>query len=134
MRTENALRAVETLLLVAAGGALGANLRYVVALALPGLSGTFAANVTGCLVLGFVLYEREYTDVLAERTRVVFGTGFLSSYTTYSTFALETVEAAGTLPVWALVNVVGNYAVGFLAVLLGRALALRFRDATEVGS
>jgi len=89
---------------------------------LPGLQGTFVANITGCFLLGFLLYEFRYTNLLADRTRVVFGTGLLSSYTTYSTFAVETVQ---TFPVWGIINVVGNYAVGFTAVLLGRAVALQ---------
>ncbi len=122
MSDDHPLRTIETILLVAAGGAIGANLRYAVGLALPGLQGTFVANITGCFLLGFLLYEFRYTNILADRTRVVFGTGLLSSYTTYSTFAVETVQ---TFPVWGIINIVGNYAVGFAAVLLGRAVALQ---------
>lgn len=125
MSDEHPLQVIETVLLVAAGGAMGANLRYAVGLVLPGLQGTFVANVTGCFLLGFLLYEYRYTDILADRTRVVFGTGLLSSYTTYSTFAVETVQA---FPVWGVVNVVANYAVGFAAVLVGRAVALQLTD------
>lgn len=119
---------VETVLLVAIGGAVGANARYAVGTVMPGVSGTFVANVTGCFLLGFLLYEAVYTDVLAEQTRLVFGTGFLSSYTTYSTFALETFQAP--LSVGAL-NVVGSYAVGFAAVLVGRQVALVVADSID---
>lgn len=129
MNVERTLETAETLLLVAAGGALGANLRYLVGLPFPGLGGTFLANVTGCFLLGFVLYEARHTDILAEESRTVFGTGLLSSYTTYSTFALETVQAPF---VWGVGNVVASYCVGFAAVLAGRAVALRLRDAVEV--
>jgi len=122
MSDTHPIQTVETVLLVAAGGAIGANLRYTIGLVLPGLQGTFVANITGCFLLGFLLYEFRYTNLLADRTRVVFGTGLLSSYTTYSTFAVETVQ---TFPVWGIINVVGNYAVGFIAVLLGRAVALQ---------
>jgi CrcB protein len=125
MSDDHPLQTIETVLLVAAGGALGANLRYVVGLVLPGLHGTFVANITGCFFLGFLLYEFRYTNILADRTRVVFGTGLLSSYTTYSTFAVETVQA---FPVWAIVNVVGSYAVGFAAVLVGRAVAMQLTE------
>jgi CrcB protein len=45
--------------------------------------------VTGCFLLAVLLYEALYTELLAEKMRVVFGTGFLSSYPTYSTFAVE---------------------------------------------
>jgi CrcB protein len=57
--------------------------------------------------------------LLAAETRLVFATGFLSSYTTYSTFALQTVQ---TSPLLGLGNVVANYAVGFVAAYAGSRL------------
>jgi CrcB protein len=122
MSREHPLVTLETVVLIAMGGALGANIRYFLALVVPGLGGTFVANVTGCFLLGFILYEARYTGLLSSRSRLVFGTGFLSSLTTYSTFALETAQASLALGV---ANVVGNYAVGFAAVLIGRATAGR---------
>ncbi|WP_435062341.1 fluoride efflux transporter FluC [Halobaculum sp. EA56] len=116
------LVALETVVLVAMGGALGANARYGVGLLVPGLGGTLAANVTGCYLLGVLVYEGRYTGVLADRSRVLIGTGFLSSYTTYSTFALETVRSA---PAVAVGYVAVSYALGFAAVLAGRATARR---------
>lgn len=117
MQRHDLLRTLEIGLLIAIGGAAGANLRYAIGIVLPGLRGTFIANITGSFLLGFLLYEAIYTDLLAEKTRVVFGTGFLSSYTTYSTFALETTQ----VPLWlGFLNVLGSYALGFGAVLLGR--------------
>jgi CrcB protein len=121
MQRRDAVRALETGLLIAVGGAAGANLRYAIGTVWPGLQGTLVANVTGSFLLGVLLYEALYTDVLAEKTRVVFGTGFLSSYTTYSTFAVETT----TVPLWlGALNVAGSYALGIAAVLVGRRLVL----------
>lgn len=114
------LRMLELVFLVAIGGFAGANLRHAFSLALPGLSGTFAANVLGCLALGFLVYEAELLGLLAEETSVVAGTGFLSSFTTYSTFALEAVQST---PVVGLIYVGASYAAGFVAVLAGRRLA-----------
>jgi CrcB protein len=122
MSREHPLVTLETVVLIAMGGALGANVRYFLALVVPGLGGTFVANATGCFLLGFILYEARYTGLLSSRSRLIFGTGFLSSLTTYSTFALETAQASLALGV---ANVVGNYAVGFAAVLIGRATAGR---------
>ncbi|ADJ14936.1 fluoride efflux transporter FluC [Halalkalicoccus jeotgali] len=110
-----------TLALVATGGFLGAMARYGVALLGPGLAGTFLANVTGCLALGYVFYTAAATERISPETRLFVATGFLSSYTTYSTFALQTTEAS---PAWGVLNVLGNYACGFVAVVLGRRLAL----------
>lgn len=115
------VRRVETLLLIAVGGFAGAIARHAVALALPTAFpwGTLAANVVGAFLLGVLLYERRLVGVVSEETRLVAGTGFLSSFTTYSTFALETVSLTSRL---AVVYVATTYALGFLAVLFGRAV------------
>jgi CrcB protein len=113
------LRRVETLALVAIGGFAGSNLRYFVALLVPGLAGTLAVNAAGSFALGFVLSEARRSDVIAPETRSVLATGFLSSLTTYSTFALQSVQST---PLWLLANVIANYALGFAGVLAGRAL------------
>jgi CrcB protein len=77
------------------------------------------SDTIGSVVLGFVLYEAMYTDILATRTRLIGATGFLSSFTTYSTFALQTTLTA--TPLWAMVNIIATYVLGFSGVLLGRA-------------
>ncbi|MFC7235097.1 fluoride efflux transporter FluC [Halosegnis marinus] len=115
-----------TLALVAGGGAAGAVCRHAVALAADATLpagfpfGTLAANVLGAFLLGVLLYERRLRDAVPARVRLVAGTGFLSSFTTYSTFAAET---AALPPALAAGNVAATYALGFLAVVGGRAVA-----------
>lgn len=106
---------------IAAGGFLGALARYGVGIAAPGLVGTFVVNVTGSAALGAVFYFASRTGRVPNRLRLFVATGFLSSYTTYSTFAVETM---GVPPIVGLANVLGSYACGFAAVLLGRRLVL----------
>ncbi|WP_458207197.1 fluoride efflux transporter CrcB [Haladaptatus sp. NG-SE-30] len=115
----HALKQFEPILLIAVGGFAGAALRHVTSAALPGSFpwGTLAVNVAGSFALGVLLYEAHLADLLAPETRLVVGTGFLSSFTTYSTFAVQTASLS---PTFAAVNVVANYALGILAVLLGR--------------
>ncbi|MFC6787467.1 fluoride efflux transporter FluC [Halobaculum halobium] len=108
--------------LVAAGGAVGASARHAVGGALPGLWGTLAANVSGSLLLGVLLYEALRTDRLGDRTRTLLATGVLSSYTTYSTFTVETIQAA---PLVGVAYLLGSYGLGFAAALAGRDLAAR---------
>ena len=48
---DHRLRRVETLVLVAIGGVVRANARYVLGFVSSGPSGTFVANATGSLVL-----------------------------------------------------------------------------------
>lgn len=113
------LARIEAVVLVAIGGFAGASLRYAVELAVPStLLATATVNVAGCVAIGLVLYEAEYTDRLAESTRTVLVTGFLASFTTYSTFVLDAVETA---PEIAVGYVAGSYTLGFLGVVLGRA-------------
>jgi CrcB protein len=127
---ERPLVRLETAALVAVGGFAGATLRYLTGQAVAGLAGTLLVNVVGSFLLGFLVYEAELAGVLSKRGRVVLATGFLSSFTTYSTFALEIATAA---PAVAVGYAAGSYALGFMAVLAGRALAGRVRPA-EAGT
>ncbi|MFB6223638.1 MAG: CrcB family protein [Haloarcula sp.] len=116
MSDTHPLATVETVILVGIGGFAGSNLRYFVGLFLPGLQGTLLANALGSFALGFLLYEALQIGVLASETKLAASTGFISSFTTYSTFAVETVVT----PEWAIANIVGSYALGFAGVLAGR--------------
>lgn len=110
------------LVLVGGGGFAGAVLRYALAVGLPSSFpvGTLVANVFGTFLLGVLLYEAQRADLFGRQTRLVLGTGFCSSLTTYSTFAVETSQLA---PGLAAANVGLNYTLGFAAVALGRLAA-----------
>ena len=117
-----------TLVLVAGGGFAGANARWGVAVVLARLLGTgpaaalvptLAANVTGAFALGAVL-SLAAAGRVGPTTEVAIATGFLSSYTTYSTFAVESVLAGS--PALVAGNVFANYALGFAGALVGRRL------------
>lgn len=101
-------------LLVAVGGVLGATLRYAVGTVIGGVPGTLLVNVAGSLLLGALV-----TFVPKRRTQLFVGTGLLSSFTTYSTFAVET---AGLSPGYGALNVGATYALGFAAALVGLAV------------
>lgn len=85
--------------------------------------GTFAINVTGSLVLGFLTGLALY-HAFPSTPKVVLGTGFCGAYTTFSTFTYETVRLAeeGQLR-GALRNFVASLVVPALAAALGLALA-----------
>jgi CrcB protein len=122
---------LEVLALVGIGGFAGSNLRYFVARLEPGLAGTLVVNVLGSLALGFLMYEAIHADVLSGRTQTLLGSGFLSSFTTYSTFVVETVQSA---PLVAVGYVAASYGLGFAGVLVGRALAVRLDAASRPGA
>ncbi|UPM42264.1 fluoride efflux transporter FluC [Halocatena salina] len=120
---EHPLVRLETAALIGIGGFAGSNLRYFLDGVAPGpqAMGTLLVNAAGSIALGFILYEAMYSGLLGERTRLVAATGFLSSFTTYSTFAVQTALLES--PLWMVLNVFANYALGFAGVLVGRQLA-----------
>jgi CrcB protein len=116
MSETHTLVKVETFVLIGIGGFAGSNLRYFISLLLPGLDGTLLVNTLGSFALGFLLYEAMHLGILSGETKLVATTGFISSFTTYSTFAVQTVQT----PEWAFLNITGTYACGFAGVLISR--------------
>ena len=114
-RTDGSLAAV----LVTVGGAVGASLRYGLAVVVPGLGATLAANVVGSAALGALVAAG---DRPSPRVRLALGTGLLSSFTTYSTFAVEAVTAT---PGVAVVYVVASVGLGLAAAAPAGTLARR---------
>jgi len=112
---------------VAGMGALGALARWglgkLVNQAIPGALpfGTLAANALGCLLLGVVTGLS--TALLPAHLRVPVATGFLGSFTTFSTFSVESVKLAeqGNLGL-AAANVFGSLFVGLLFAAIGLSL------------
>ena len=87
-------------LLVAIAGAAGAAARYVVDAAAAGTwsrrfpLGTLLVNVVGSAAAG-VLVGLVARHGVGDTARAVVGTGFLGAFTTFSTFAVDTVRLAG---------------------------------------
>ena len=112
-------------LLVAVGGAVGSVLRYAAAV----LFGarpltTFAVNILGSFLIG-LLASISYEP----RTRLLFGTGVLGGFTTFSAWQLEAVTAWHTegAPLQTGVILFGSLGAGFTACWLGYALGQRLR-------
>ncbi|XVH32165.1 fluoride efflux transporter FluC [Haloferacaceae archaeon DSL9] len=113
------LEELEPILLIAIGGFAGVNLRHFADLFVSqSLFATFLVNVAGSFALAVLVYDSLSEPIVAARSRLVFGTGFLSSFTTYSTFVLGATQASLT---GAAIYVGASYLCGFLAVVLGRA-------------
>lgn len=123
MSRTHPLARLETLALVGIGGFAGSNLRYFATGLLPEVEATLLVNALGSAVLGFLVYEARVVGVVDRASRLAFTTGFLSSLTTYSAFALQTATAGD--PARSLAIVAGSYALGFAGVLAGRELARR---------
>lgn len=82
---------------VGLGSAAGGITRFLVASAVqrgaagPFPTGTLLINVTGSLLLGFLLRFALATPGISAELRIALTTGFCGGYTTFSTFSYETV-------------------------------------------
>jgi CrcB protein len=111
--------------LIAAGGAVGALLRYVVsgwAYRWAGTGfpwGTLSVNVLGSFVIGFLWAASERAPFGPRWTPFVF-IGVLGAFTTFSTYALESLNLfrEGELRL-AAVNLLASNVLALLAVVLG---------------
>ena len=107
---------VTKILLVMAGGSLGAAGRYLVSLGAirlfgTGLNwGTFAANMIGCFMIGVIFALVDRLPLLTPSVRLFFMTGFLGALTTFSTYALEVVASirSGGFAVAAFICLIHN--------------------------
>ncbi|MCD7441062.1 fluoride efflux transporter CrcB [Streptomyces lincolnensis] len=116
-------------LLVVMGAMVGAPLRYLTDRAVQSRHdsvfpwGTFAVNVTGCLVLG-TLTGAAAAGAAGSHLQLLLGTGLCGALTTYSTFSYETLRLTETgAGFYAAVNVIGSVTAGLGAVFVGVALA-----------
>ena len=93
-RQETRARAWDLLLAVAAGGILGAEARYGLALTVTHHADQFPwstviINVTGCLLIGALMVVLLQLTSPHRLARPFLGVGVLGGYTTYSTFAVD---------------------------------------------
>ncbi|RKG29420.1 fluoride efflux transporter CrcB [Acinetobacter tianfuensis] len=112
-------------LLVAAGGAIGASLRYGAGVWLIKPNGFFPwttwwVNVAGCFLAGvFFAWSQKY-PVLQQEGRLFLMVGILGGFTTFSSFGLETFQLLkqGHIGL-ALAYVCTSVIVGVMALAIG---------------
>ena len=119
--------------LVMIGGSLGAISRYGISLLGVKLGGshfpwgTMAANLTGCFLIGLIFTLADRSRILTPDIRLLLITGYLGALTTFSSFALESVNIArdGSNFLFltnVLVNNIGGLFLAFLGMWLGRLI------------
>lgn len=122
--------AARAYLAVALGGSIGAISRYLVTVATGDAAfGTFLANISGALLLGFFATLAGERVSLPLDVRRFVTIGILGSYTTFSTLSHQTLEMIenGNLA-GAAANSIGSLIMGLAAVAAGVSLArTRFR-------
>lgn len=118
--------------LVAAGGALGTGLRYLIGTLAPRWAGvpvaTLSMNVVGAFLLGLLLEllaDRTLDAGWSRRIRLGVGTGGLGGFTTYSALATDTALLLPTHPARAVGYALGTVVVGAAASAAGIWLSRR---------
>lgn len=127
------MRLLTDILVVAAGGAVGASLRYLTSVVVPLVFGgrlvvaTAIVNLLGCFLIG-ILWTVLQASQFDRRISLLLLVGVLGSLTTFSTFAFEGFElmSSGRIAIGLLYMVASNIvgvALVALGVVVGRAMA-----------
>lgn len=117
-------------LLISIGAVLGANARYLVGVwaverwgaVFP--YGTLLVNVTGSVLLGFLLALTTGRVTISPELRLLLVVGFMGSYTTFSSYSVETVALLREGNMWyGLGNILGNNLLCLAGAVAGVYLA-----------
>jgi len=118
------------LLIISLGAMVGANARYLLsryAVKLLGPVfpyGTLIINIVGSLIVGFFLAWTSERALVDPRWRLLIVVGFCGSFTTFSSYAFESM-AYFEQGQWSLMaaNILSNNVLCLVAVMAGMALA-----------
>lgn len=114
------------LVAVAAGGAIGASLRWGLGTWMVGRTGpgfpwhTMLINISGAFLLGVLVALSLEKGVIGSDLRLFLGTGLLGGFTTFSTLSYESIALMQD-GLWAagLANMFGSGIAGLVAAWLG---------------
>ncbi|MEV6910960.1 fluoride efflux transporter CrcB [Amycolatopsis sp. NPDC051071] len=118
----------DVLAAIGAGGALGSLARYGLSVALPHSRGqfalsTFATNVSGCLLIGILMALLTAAADPHRLLRPFLGIGILGGYTTFSTYATDTLDLVTTgHPFTGLSYALGTVVCALIAVFAGHGI------------
>lgn len=124
---------MQAVLTVAAGGMVGAVLRYLVNVAVSKLAGpgfplaTMIVNIAGSFAMGALVAVMAHSWNASQEMRLFLAVGLLGSFTTFSTFSLDVYtlyerQAYGPLMLYTL----GSFCLSMVGLILGLAVVRRF--------
>ncbi len=121
---------MQQVLLVGVGGFVGSALRYLISTGIQRLFseawlpyGTLAVNIAGCFLIGLLAGLADSRQILPPEARLILMVGVLGGFTTYSTFAYDSLALIRTggfaaVATYILIHIV----VGIAAVWLGHLI------------
>jgi len=107
-------------LIVAAGASIGGVARYwlsnFVYKYMPAIFpyGTLSVNVLGSFIIGFIIFYLDAKKIISPSVKIFLTIGFCGGFTTFSTFALETLNLMKS----------SEYILAFLNILLNVVLSI----------
>lgn len=117
---------MQGIILVFVGGGAGAVTRYISTLAAARMFGTafpwgtLIVNLAGCFLAGIIAGLAGRSEMISPSARLFILAGFLGGLTTFSSFGLETFQAARDGAYWVMIlNIIANNVAGLLFVGLG---------------
>lgn len=123
------------LIVIGVGGMVGAILRFLLSGLIQNLSkndsfplGTLGVNVLGCFIIGILGGYSETLNAFSPELRAFLMIGLLGSFTTFSSFELETFNLLRNSQfLYAALNVGLQFIVGLIAVVAGYYLSTQTR-------
>lgn len=115
--------------LIALGGMFGALARYWISGLLKNVGsiplGTLTVNILGSLLLAFILTLYTF-NYFGSYWVILLGTGFMGSFTTMSTFVVESLNLADINYQLIFMNIVITLTLVFLSGIFGRFFAMSY--------
>ena len=115
------------LLAVAIGGFIGAILRYLIGIILVSPFSTFTVNIVGSFFLAWILTSTLLKLKLPSTISLGLSTGLLGSFTTFSTFSVDSINLFSSSATFALIYIFATVACGLLFSFLGYQVAIHER-------
>jgi fluoride exporter len=120
---------LKTILLIGSGGFVGSVARYFVSRLNLSTSffsipvGTLLVNISGSLVIGFLMGLAEKSTILTQEARMFLMVGLCGGFTTFSSFTMENLSLLHNGQIFQiLVYTSLSVLLGFFAVWIGYAI------------